>query len=726
MKLIFFYAGKNGRVNDHLGINFSKDYKVSYTDKCFTIERIFHAVSVYEAPISELTALIGRNGSGKTTCLQMLFETARGYIGAMAEDGKWICIYDMEKEPGENRTLLLEINSGGRLSGERTQYYFVPCDFSENVKKEIHINDVGQYTEYKEYESFPVSYFYFPMNKRVDWYHADKQSNMEHGVIRKYLLRSSEYMLLRYLYEVLESENPKTDRAIWDMFGGNPSGVKYQVKLVDWNKKSFGRNTIDFIENQLSEKGFLDLKGIYSRTDEERCFYNYFLQTLCYIVKDRCRYEEIDSSEKFEPIRVYFKKAKERSISKLKKYDRKKSINNNLKLKNFFRPQKAEEENNQILYMLYFWAELMEVLREEDSFRRDHILSYNGTDANKIAVVYAIILLLAPEDYEKYVWEILDEKSKKDSLWTSVSNLLKIPEKRKAGITSKRSPAMHVDNINIEIVLKEYRAMEDLECDSLFILAKILDSIMCIAYRDDIDLYIPEVSVANLSTGEIDFINIFASILGELKHRYGKTQSEEKDRNETAILLLDEPDATFHPEWSRRFIYTLNQVLKSPPFSDYPCNYQIILTTHSPILISDIPARDVRLLNYIEKGRKLTEKEEKQGRENGKTYIETSEFGLMSNINDIMISSFFVGKPFGMFAEKFVENLMLEIKEFHGEEQKYRELHGKIQCISEPYVRDVLMRELQKRSGRSRIVFLEKKIREMQEEVEALRKHDFD
>lgn len=56
------------------------------------------------------------------------------------------------------------------------------------------------------------------------------------------------------------------------------------------------------------------------------------------------------------------------------------------------------------------------------------------------------------------------------------------------------------------------------------------------------------------------------------------------------LLLIDEGDLTLHPEWQRRFIFLMLKFLQDC-YEDK--EIQILFTTHSPLLISDLPINNV-------------------------------------------------------------------------------------------------------------------------------------
>lgn len=68
---------------------------------------------------------------------------------------------------------------------------------------------------------------------------------------------------------------------------------------------------------------------------------------------------------------------------------------------------------------------------------------------------------------------------------------------------------------------------------------------------------------------------------------------KEKKKCDTLLMMIDEADLTYHPEWQRCFLANLTVML--PRMFPKGCfkDIQIILTTHSPLLLGDIPGQNV-------------------------------------------------------------------------------------------------------------------------------------
>ncbi|PFB29923.1 AAA family ATPase [Bacillus cereus] len=158
------------------------------------------------------------------------------------------------------------------------------------------------------------------------------------------------------------------------------------------------------------------------------------------------------------------------------------------------------------------------------------------------------------------------------------------------------------------------------------------------------DIFPLKIEFLNLSSGELQFIKQFSNLSKAINiARLNK-------RFENIIILLDEPDANFHPEWSRRYIDNLIDMLNSEKFEN-KIKFQIIITTHSPFMISDIPKQYITCIDVIE--------------ENGimNRVVSRAEFGLMSNFYDLIKNNFFMEQPIGEYASKFFKEIISDIND---------------------------------------------------------------
>ncbi len=93
-----------------------------------------------------------------------------------------------------------------------------------------------------------------------------------------------------------------------------------------------------------------------------------------------------------------------------------------------------------------------------------------------------------------------------------------------------------------------------------------------------------ELRIDSLSMGETCFI----ALVGDIARRLAIANPQKQNPLEgEGIILIDEIDLHLHPAWQRRAITKLTEV--------FP-NVQFVVTTHSPQILSEVPANLIRLL----------------------------------------------------------------------------------------------------------------------------------
>lgn len=146
----------------------------------------------------------------------------------------------------------------------------------------------------------------------------------------------------------------------------------------------------------------------------------------------------------------------------------------------------------------------------------------------------------------------------------------------------------------------------------------------------------------NLSFGEKCLLNLYATI-------FGFTKSNDSSRKrENYILILDEADLGYHPMWKKKFVDTINKTLpiifseltpmiyraniwEKNPDIQVP-NLQVIFTTHDPLSLSDMPNKNVV---YLKRSEGVTEVLEIDD-----IVRPSKTFG--ANITDLLADSFFI------------------------------------------------------------------------------------
>ena len=159
------------------------------------------------------------------------------------------------------------------------------------------------------------------------------------------------------------------------------------------------------------------------------------------------------------------------------------------------------------------------------------------------------------------------------------------------------------------------------------------------------------------------------------------------------ILLIDEADLTYHPEWQREYISLLTAFLVRVYPSSCCKNIQIILSTHSPILLGDIPRQNVIYLKA----------DSDQHNTKVDNIVQLGTFG--QNIHLLLQNSFFLKNgTMGRFAYNKINNIFQKLSELENnvknmtmeedmEEQtgqvvkQIEELRQYIDLIAEPIIK---------------------------------------
>ncbi|PFL95353.1 hypothetical protein COJ37_23655 [Bacillus cereus] len=190
-----------------------------------------------------------------------------------------------------------------------------------------------------------------------------------------------------------------------------------------------------------------------------------------------------------------------------------------------------------------------------------------------------------------------------------------------------------------------------------------------------------KVEFLNLSSGELQFIKHFSNLSKALNIAILNK------RIENIIILLDEPDANFHPEWSRRYIANLIEILNSKEFES-EIQFQIIITTHSPFMISDIPRQYITCIDVIEEDGIM------------KRAVYKSEFGLMSNFYDLIKNNFFMEQPIGEYASKFFNEIISDINKLNSQhsEEEFLNIEKKIELIDDQIIKSKLLSYFNKKA----------------------------
>ncbi|MGZ7443475.1 AAA family ATPase [Paenibacillus sp. TH7-28] len=216
----------------------------------------------------------------------------------------------------------------------------------------------------------------------------------------------------------------------------------------------------------------------------------------------------------------------------------------------------------------------------------------------------------------------------------------------------------------------------------------------------------------DLSSGEKAFLSCYARFYA-LADNQQIASNMHLERN--VLILIDEGELYLHPEWQKSFLYNLIRYLPSIYTNR---NIQIILTSNSPIIVSDLPKAN---LIFIDKG------------ENGSQVIDglqETKQTFAANIHTLFADAFFIKTGLiGEFANQVLLSLINTINETPSPELFERRvvLESLIGQIGEPILRTKISSMLKNKihdyvdSTQGNRQLLET-IRKMQIEIEELKR----
>lgn len=191
--------------------------------------------------------------------------------------------------------------------------------------------------------------------------------------------------------------------------------------------------------------------------------------------------------------------------------------------------------------------------------------------------------------------------------------------------------------------------------------------------------HIMKINGLEMASGERAMTNFF-SWINTMPQLPGIIPEEKEKLKNNVLLLIDEIDLYAHPEWQRQLI----QVLCNSASSIFEKHViQIILTTHSPFVLSDIPSENIIYLKS----------------RNGKLHTEQPNMKTFgSNIYTLLKNSFFMDSTMGEFSQSIIKkiNKRLDDKELLNETE-YAEYKKVIKEIGEPIIQSHLDEKLKRK-----------------------------
>lgn len=179
------------------------------------------------------------------------------------------------------------------------------------------------------------------------------------------------------------------------------------------------------------------------------------------------------------------------------------------------------------------------------------------------------------------------------------------------------------------------------------------------------------IPIGRLSSGERQYLYTFSTYIYHILNLLS-IQESNRVRYRRFNLVFDEVEICFHPEFQRRFVSELLGYIKRLGMNRN-ATICIIIATHSPFILSDIPQSNILYL------------------ENGKN-VDSSEFKnpFAANICDVLYQSFFLKNGFlGEYARQKLNEVFHYLTERHKyiPQKKVSEIKSLIELVGDPFIK---------------------------------------
>lgn len=179
-----------------------------------------------------------------------------------------------------------------------------------------------------------------------------------------------------------------------------------------------------------------------------------------------------------------------------------------------------------------------------------------------------------------------------------------------------------------------------------------------------------------VSTGEMEFLSIFSDLYS-MKYKTGNSLYTILKDQSSVLLMFDEADLSLHPRWQRQYMKWLTDFCEKL-FDGMSVN--IIIATHSPILLSDFPSNSVFYM--------------KKNDEGVAQIFQRNRSTFASNIHSLYLDSFFLDQDgtIGAFAEDKINDIAQRLLEGKMQESELGDCGKIIEYIGEGIIRDKLQK----------------------------------
>lgn len=664
MELIFAYIKKMGDFIYDQSISLSNNFDVRLENKILTVhEKKNHLENFYGAGIKNISVFVGKNGSGKTTILD-IFGMKRGdrlkeYGKGKEADDEYFLLYYIEKDNLGQKLFGIEV-LGSNVFYNMFENFDRQDDDDRYDKAKVSIGLVFKY-ENEQFVSTGKHFF-----NRIN---EIKLSDMiRYAYINesyRYSSRNNEIYNQRGEYDYIPERRMYHQSNVYMKYLSLRQCIDNEIEGFEFNKA----------EVKLCDEIDYKYRELYN--DNSKSEYKELVREIEKLLSCEEEFSIFHNKNKKEN-KTEEKSRKEKYILNLyRRYIMDMLVNGFYSLWNDTeRYGNDDTESINIIQNIEF---IMNLKPNESSYDKlgvptdyEKELSQVKTFILWLKEKFGEVNILCLKAVARYVGSRIHGEERNtdfgyvDIFEKMIEEMLNIPEEyfQKSGmeflVTEKH-------NQYLETFLEKYSQWEQKREN----------------WNSDIDIKF-KIHFELLSEGEDRFIDTIAKIKESIINN--------KDEK-LLILIMDEPDQALHPEWARRFIDIIVRVMED---LDFTCDIQLILSTHSPYLLTDILPANVFLLERPGYERRLNV---------CRMDMDAGQSCLGANIYDLMKNQFFMENTVGEFITRKLKECIRKIDTLDvANEKDVEEIEYFVDQIGENVIRRMLKKKLEDKKEKIKLL----------------------
>lgn len=594
MELIYIYI-QNYRTFKEKKVSFSNKFIVDYNENSLNIRRNTDFIDIYPSNIVGINAIIGKNATGKTSLLSLIGDK----INTRIKNNE---VWEEDKRDPHKQVLYdlsqIESQSGNIESIVYKAVYFLLYyngkDGSGNDLFVFETNNPNKFVKiFDNYTSLITN-------------NGDGTSYLDYYTSKgwfSYVFISDNYKNTLF-NNVQQYITNKTNSSIYNL----KKLTTITTSSIIYFKKNHRSNSYHIV-SEIEEEHTISIKRRYSSI-QNLCLYN----QLKFLIEqmNNNNHNSVLYSDKFYKLNICFsdsyisspKNEPELDVMEVVKDYREFSLDNFSKQQKIILSFICKYAQYRLSTFVYSSGEISE--KQKSCIQALQRITTSSYTFNGIKKYYyeLIIIIIEFINIEENLFEDFKIALK------SFEEFFEKEEEHNISYTYKESMLILELNKNSKIEIIQPFFCNFLDEPN----RKMLDESPSV-----FDNFI-KADIAWLSDGEKENLSLFTEISEQI------TVHHEDKKN--YILLFDEIERTMHPEMCRHFISDLINFLNAYPEK----KFQIIISSHSPFIISDIRKENILLLSKEDENTSITQ---------------IKENTLGQNIHNILKNSFFLDNTFG-------------------------------------------------------------------------------